>query len=53
MKALMRSVLYALALAACVAACGNKGDLVLPAPEAAPAESAPDASASQENVTER
>ena len=53
MKSLMRTVLSVLAFALCVAACGNKGDLVLPTPEATPAEPARDASASQENVSDR
>ena len=53
MKAPTRTALSVLALALCVAACGNKGDLVLPTPEATPPEPAKDASASQENVSDR
>lgn len=41
MKVSIRALLYSLFLALALAACGNKGDLVLPDPPEAPAKDAP------------
>lgn len=53
MKSVLRSLLCVIALAAGIAACGNKGDLVLPAPDPEPPQATPEAGVSQENVTDR